>query len=201
MRASIFALAVAAALTTTAAIAQQSPQTAPGQQTGPQMRGPMMGQGMGPGMMGQGMGPGMMGPGMMGQGMGPGMMGMMDPTQHIEGRLAFLKTELKVTDAQMPQWNTFADAARANAKRVADLRSTMMTGGVMGPGMMMSGEAGPGMTVPERLDRAEKFLDAHLEMLRAMKGPMDQLYASLSEEQKRTADQLMRGPMGMMGMM
>lgn len=180
MRTSLFALAVAAALTTTAALAQQSPQTAPG----PQMRGPMMGQGMGPGMMGQGMGP-----------------GMMDPTQHIEGRLAFLKTELKITDAQMPQWNAFADAARANAKRAGEMRSTMMTGGVMGPGMMMSGEAGPGMTVPERLDRAEKFMDAHLEMLRAMKDPMEKLYASLSEEQKRTADQLMRGPMGMMGMM
>jgi hypothetical protein len=25
--------------------------------------------------------------------------------KHIEGRLAFLKTELKITDAQLPLWN------------------------------------------------------------------------------------------------
>ena len=34
-----------------------------------------------------------------------GMMGMAD---HVEGRIAFLKVELKITDAQMPQWNAFA---------------------------------------------------------------------------------------------
>ena len=42
------------------------------------------------------------------------MMGMGD---HIEGRIAFLKAELKITDAQLPQWNTFADALRSDAKR------------------------------------------------------------------------------------
>ena len=35
---------------------------------------------------------------------------------HVEGRLAFLKTELKITDAQLPLWNAVADAVRANAK-------------------------------------------------------------------------------------
>src|SRR3954447_18237156 len=29
-------------------------------------------------------------------------------TGHVEGRLAFLRTELKITDAQLPLWNTFA---------------------------------------------------------------------------------------------
>lgn len=96
MRASICTLIAAAALTATAALAQQSPQTAPGQP----MRGPMMNQGM----MGRGM--------MMDRGMMP-MMGM-NPAEHIEGRLAFLKTELKITDAQMAQWNAFADALRSS---------------------------------------------------------------------------------------
>lgn len=71
--------------------------------------------------MGQGMGPEMMGPGMM---MGPGtmpMIGMMDPARHVEGRLAFLRAELKITEAQTPQWNAFTDALRANAKRMGDL--------------------------------------------------------------------------------
>jgi hypothetical protein len=29
---------------------------------------------------------------------------------HVEGRIAFLKTELKITEAQSPQWNQFAEA-------------------------------------------------------------------------------------------
>jgi LTXXQ motif family protein len=41
---------------------------------------------------------------------------------------------------------------------------------------------------------------AHLEALRKLKSAIDPLYAALSDEQKKTADQLMVGPMGIMGM-
>jgi hypothetical protein len=184
MRISISVLAVAATLPIAAALAQQSQSTEPSQQ----MHGPMMGQGM------------------MERGMMP-MMEMMAPAQHIEGRLAFLKTELQITDAQMPQWNVFSDALRANAKSMSDLRGTSTSNGMMGPGQnmmrrseMMSGQAGTGMSLPDRLDRAEQHMAAYLEMLRAMKGPTTQLYAVLSDDQKRLADQLIRGPMGI-GMM
>ena len=72
--------------------------------------------------------------------------GMMNPAQHIEGRLAFLKTELKITDAQAPQWNAYADALRANAKRMGDMFGDMMSKGMMGPGMMGNqGMMGSGM--------------------------------------------------------
>jgi hypothetical protein len=121
---------------------------------------------------------------------------MMDPTQHIEGRLAFLKTELKITDAQMPQWNAFADAFRANAKRMGDLHKTMH-GAMMGHDSM-SGHAGAAPGLPDRLDRIEKYLTAHLDMVRAIKGPATELYAVLSDDQKRVADTLLHGPMGMM---
>src|SRR5215831_15280409 len=49
---------------------------------------------------------------------GMAMMGAM--ARHVEGRLAFLKTELKITDAQLPLWNALADAMRANAKTMGD---------------------------------------------------------------------------------
>src|SRR5215472_2927754 len=45
---------------------------------------------------------------------------------HTDGALAFLKTELKITDAQTPQWNAFADAVRANAKRMKDMHASMV---------------------------------------------------------------------------
>lgn len=146
---------------------------------------------------------------MMHQGMmGHGMMGMMHPTQHVEGRLAFLKTELKITDAQAPQWKAYADAFRANTQRMNDLMADMMPGGMMMGGMMMGqgamgqgtmnqGQPGKLMTVPDRFVWAEKHMAAHMEMLAAIKGPTLGLYGALSEEQKHLADELLMGHMGM----
>jgi LTXXQ motif family protein len=123
---------------------------------------------------------------MMGQdGMG-GMRMMAAMAGHVEGRLAFLKTELKITDAQLPLWNAFAQAARENAKAMEE----MMQGGMMG--MSQSG------TLPERLALREKMMAAHLEALRKLKTSVDPLYAALSDEQKKTADTLVLSPMGMM---
>jgi len=46
--------------------------------------------------------------------------------EHIEGRLAFLKTELKITDAQLPLWNAFAQAMRDIATAMQAVPHTMM---------------------------------------------------------------------------
>jgi hypothetical protein len=62
----------------------------------------------------------------MGMMMGPGS--GMSTIDHIEGRIAFLRAELKITDAQMSAWNAFADALRANAKKLGEVRAAMMSG-------------------------------------------------------------------------
>jgi hypothetical protein len=103
----------------------------------------------------------------------------------VEGRLAVLKTELKITDAQAPQWNRFADALRTAAKSMNGMFEQMM-------------QPGAAATLPTRLDRHEKMLSAHLNALRTVKDAVEPLYASLSDEQKALADGLMIGPMGMM---
>lgn len=117
--------------------------------------------------------------------MGGGMMGDM-PLKHVEGRLAFLKTELKITPAQEPQWTKFADVVRSTAKNADATKPPMMQGG-----MKTS-------TVPERLAQSEKTLTARLETVRGLKVAVDPLYASLSDEQKKVADELLMGPMGIM---
>lgn len=118
--------------------------------------------------------------------MGGGMMDDM-PLKHVEGRLAFLKAELKITAAQEPQWAKFADAVRSAAKNAdAAKPPTMMQGG-MKPS-----------TASERFAHYEKTLTARLETVRTLKAAVDPLYASLGEEQKKTADELMMGPMGIM---
>ena len=125
------------------------------------------------------------------RGGGPmGRMGMMGMADHAEGRIAFLKAELKITDAQMPQWNAFAEALRANARRMSGMHETMIQGGMMNQGNAP-------MSAPDRLDRMERAMTAMLEGLKEMKATLTPLYAVLTEEQKKVADQLIHGPMGM----
>ena len=144
---------------------------------------PMMGR-MGQGMMGQGMmGQGMMGQGMMGAGMG--RMDMMSAMAgRVEGRIAFLKAELGITDAQLPLWNAVADAMRANAKTMGTMAGEMMG--------MMSQPA----PLPDKLAAREKAMVSGLDALRKLKAAIGPLYASLSDDQKKTADELMAGQMG-----
>ena len=43
------------------------------------------------------------------------------PSERIEARLAYIRTALKITDAQQAQWNAFAETLR-NQARSADQR-------------------------------------------------------------------------------
>jgi hypothetical protein len=121
---------------------------------------------------------------MMGSGPMP-MMSMM--TDHIEGRLAFLKAELKISEAQLPQWKDFADAVHASAKSMSGM-----------PASMMEARALP---LPQRIDATEKGMALRLDALHKIGVAVGPLYASLSPEQKRIADSLMVSPMGMLDMM
>jgi LTXXQ motif family protein len=115
---------------------------------------------------------------------GPGMsgMGMID---HVEGRVAFLRAELKITDAQANAWNSFADALRANAQKLAAVRPAMMPA----PGAQQTLTAG--------LEAQERWLTARLEGLRAIKAAFTPLYGALSDEQKKTATELLGPHLGL----
>ncbi|HEY4403909.1 MAG TPA: Spy/CpxP family protein refolding chaperone [Xanthobacteraceae bacterium] len=115
--------------------------------------------------------------------MGSGMGGI----DHVEGRIAFLRTELKITETQTGAWNAFADALRSNAKKLGEMRGAMMPG--TGP------QHAPSMS--ERLDLQEKLLLARLESTRTMKSAVAGLYGALSDDQKKTADDLLAPHMGM----
>jgi hypothetical protein len=67
--------------------------------------------------------------------------------------------------------------------------------GEMSGGMMGSAQTA---TLPDKLALRKKMMTAHLEALRKFKAAVDPLYAALSDEQKKTADLLLMGPMGMM---
>jgi hypothetical protein len=126
---------------------------------------------------------------MMGGGDAPGM-GMID---HVEGRIAFLRTELKITDTQGATWNAFAAALRANAQSLGTARGAMMG---------QTGASQPqGQTLAQRLDAQERWLTARLDGTRAIKIAFTKLHDVLSQDQKKTADELLAPHMGMgMGM-
>ena len=134
---------------------------------------------------------GMMGP----SGAGTGCAGMsgMATIDRVEGRIAFLKTELKITDAQSAAWNAFADALRANAKSLGEVRASMAP------------QAGvPQQGLVDRLALQEKWLAARLEGTRAIKSALINLVGTLSDEQKEAANELLAphvgmGAMAMMG--
>jgi len=113
------------------------------------------------------------------------MMGMMDGGAmpmgtDVEGRIASLRTELKITSAQTGTWNAFAGVLRANARRAGQLHMGMMTGPNGAP---------PSLT--QRLDQYERMMTAGLDNLRALKPALIRLYAELSTKQQATADRLL----------
>src|SRR6266581_9431595 len=117
-------------------------------------------------------------------------MGGMATIDHVEGRIAFLRTELKITDAQTAAWNAFADALRANAKNLGEMRASMTPQAGAAP-----------QTLVDRLGLQEKWLAARLDGTRAIKSALTNLVSSFSDDQKKTADELLAPHMGMMAMM
>jgi hypothetical protein len=149
------------------------------------------------------MGHGMMGHGGMGHG---GMeMGAMQCMTLSEARLATVKAELKITPAQAPQWDAFADAMKSNATA---MRQGMGMGAMHGAehdhdGHDHAGQAGSGMMMggplPERLERHEAMLTAHLDALHKVRATVSPLYDALTPDQKAKADRLLCGHMGRHG--
>jgi len=101
----------------------------------------------------------------------------MIPGQLVDGRIAFLKAELKITPDQEGQWQQLATAMRQNANAFDEaISSTRQQHGTM--------DAIQRLTVREQFDQVRTANDARL--LAAFKP----LYASLSPEQQNIANQL-----------
>ena len=135
---------------------------------------------------------GMMGMGMMGQMPGRimgmmgsdcpmmGMMGGTDTSAFTEGRVAFLKAELGVTDAQKSAWEAYAAALKKNLEGMQAARQTMMK-------VMQA-------TSPvERVDARISMMESRLSTLKEIKPALATFYNALSDDQKKKADQLLVG--------
>ena len=95
----------------------------------------------------------------------------------IEGRIAFLRAELKITDAQAPLFDAVANAMRENdrAMRLA----------------FESHRQRPTQaSLLDRLDQRQKRAEEMASATGKLKAAWAPLYAALTDEQKKTADEL-----------
>lgn len=145
------------------------------------------GPGAGRGSMGYGPGAGRGGPGMMQRGPGAGRGGMWsNPAAGVEGHLAALKVELKITPDQDTAWQAFTAKARQQA-------DTM----IAGRAQRLSQAPATPQAAPERLAQRTEFAKQRIADMETMTAAVKDLYGVLTPEQKTLADQyLAHGPMG-----
>jgi len=101
-----------------------------------------------------------------------------DPGRHIEGRIAFLRAELKITDAQAPAFERVAQAMRDDAKDMAQLHE------------QRHADHDKPKTAVERLELMQKIGEMRAQHAQRFLAAFKPLYDSLSDEQKKTADEL-----------
>ena len=114
-------------------------------------------------------------------GMAPGTTGMAtgtaDVTERIEGRIAFLKAELQITDKQMADWNVLAEALRSGRQHLVEARKFLV----------MDGKTNSA----DRLARYESHLTERLEAIKSARAAFVRLYPTLVDAQKQTADAIL----------
>jgi hypothetical protein len=101
------------------------------------------------------------------------------PARHVEGRIAYLKAELNITDAQAPQFERVAQAMRDNAKtmeQAVDQHRAMR---------------GQPQTAVQRLESRAQFATLRAQDDQRFVEAFKPLYASLSDNQKKAADELL----------
>jgi hypothetical protein len=98
---------------------------------------------------------------------------------HVEGRIAFLKAELKITDAQSKAWDDVATAMRQGAAARTALYEEMR------------GRGDQPLTAVDRLAFRDKAMAVRAENGKAFTAAFTTLYTQLSDEQKKAADQLL----------
>lgn len=100
------------------------------------------------------------------------------PSERIEARLAFIRTALKITDAQAKPWDTLADVMRNQAKdRDAEITA-------------IRAYRDTHFTLIDRLEHRQKALSAQAAGLSELLTALRPLYLVLSDEQKQIADDM-----------
>jgi periplasmic protein CpxP/Spy len=102
------------------------------------------------------------------------------PSRHIEGRIAYVKAELKITPQQEAAWSKVAQAMRDNA-RDADVLMAQLRG---------QRQPGQNPNAIRQLEARGRFAALRAQADERLLAAIRPLYASLSSDQQQAADQL-----------
>ncbi len=114
------------------------------------------------------------------------------PSERAEARLAYVKTALKITDAQQAQWEAYAGVVRKQAKE-ADARMQAHRA------KMTAGAERKRPNAIERLERQQAFMAAASVRIGERLAVQKPLYAALSAEQQQIADKVLASRGGKRG--
>ena len=109
--------------------------------------------------------------------------------ERVEARLAYIRTALKITDAQQPQWDAFANVLRNHARAMDErMQQRRAQGAQRDPRTV---------TAIERMERMQVRMQERYHRLGEVINAAKPLYAALSPEQKQAADEMIaRGGRG-----
>lgn len=107
-------------------------------------------------------------------------MNEMHSNTFAKGRIAFLRAELGITEAQEEKFENYASSIAENLSHMQGMRENMHS--------MMQAES-----PVDRLNMHVTMMESRLEALKELQEPLEALFTSLTDEQKEKAGQLMLG--------
>jgi len=97
----------------------------------------------------------------------------------VERRIKELHTQLRITAAEEPQWNQFAQVMRENARD-------------MDEAFMQRAQQYPTMNAVQNMQSCEQIAEEHARRVQKLVPVFQNLYAAMPEQQKQLADQVFR---------
>jgi phage shock protein A len=119
--------------------------------------------------------------------------------ERVEARLAYVRTALKITDAQQPQWDNLANVMRKQARdrdqRMQQFHAKWEAARAQGQGQRADGAMQrpqrPNVSAIERLERTQQRMTERSARLNEVITAAKPLYAAFSPEQKQIADAML----------
>ena len=99
--------------------------------------------------------------------------------QRVETHIRQLHAQLRITPAEQPQWDQFAQVMRENARD-------------MDQAFMQRAQQYPRMNAVQNMQSYEQIAEAHAQHLQKLVPAFDALYNAMPEQQQRLTDQVFR---------
>jgi len=99
--------------------------------------------------------------------------------ERVENRIKELHAQLRITPAEEPQWNEFAQVMRENARD-------------MDQAFMQRAQQFPTMNAVQNMQSYEQISEQHAQRVQKLVPAFQTLYDAMPDQQKRLADQVFR---------